>query len=69
MLHNLSTKELGELTFHFLDDPERFNKDERSHYYLLWRVSDLTYRKAVADDIRRWYKERFDSNITGYEVR
>ena len=69
MLHNLSTKELGELTFHFLDDPERFNKDERSHYYLLWRVSDLTYRKTVADDIRRWYKERFDSNITGYEVR
>ena len=69
MLHNLSTKELGELTFHFLDDPDRFNNGERSHYYLLWRISDLTYRKALADDIRRSYKERFDSNIAGYELR
>ena len=69
MLHNLSTKELGELTFHFLDDPDRFNNGERSHYYLLWRISDLTYRKALADDIRRSYKERFDGNIAGYELR
>lgn len=69
MLHNLSTKELGELTFHFLNNPGHFNPDERSHYYLLWRISDLTYRKDMADDIKRGFRERFDSNIGGYFVR
>ena len=69
MLHNLSTKELGELTFHFLNDPDRFNKEERSHYYLLWRISDLTYRKDIADDIRKTFRERFNSNIAGYNFR
>ena len=69
MLHNLTTKELGELTFHFLNDPEHFNPEERSHYYLLWRISDLTYRKNIADDIKRAFRERFNGSIAGYRFR
>lgn len=67
MLHNLSTKELGELTFHFLNNPDRFNGGEQDHYYLLWRISQLTYRKDIADDIKKRFKETFKSGIAGYK--
>lgn len=69
MLHNISKKELGELTFHFLNHPDRFNQQERSHYYLLWKISDLTFKKEIADDIKRTYRERFKENIAGYMFR
>lgn len=69
MLHNLSTKELGELTFHFLNNPEYFNQEERSHYYLLWRISELTYKKDIANGVKKAYREKFNSSIGRYEYR
>jgi hypothetical protein len=69
MLHNISTKDLGELAFHFLNNPAHFNPEDRNHYYLLWRISDLTYRKELADEIKGKFRERFKSNIAGYYLR
>lgn len=69
MLHNLSTKELGELTFHFLSDPDRFNEEDPNHYYLLWRISDLTYKNDVANEMRGKFREKFGGRIATHEVR
>ncbi len=64
MLHNLPTRDLGELTFHFLK--ERFNPKEPAHYFLLWRICGLTYRRDMAGELKKSYRQKFDSNIAGF---
>jgi predicted Zn-dependent protease len=66
MLHNLTTNELGEMAFYFLNNPDHFNENDKSHYYLLWRVSELTYRNDVRDEMRKAFKEKFKTNISAY---
>jgi Zn-dependent protease with chaperone function len=69
MLHNLSTKELGEVAFYFIKNPEHFNAGEKSHYFLLWKISDLTYRRDVADSVKDAFREKFHAGIGGYELK
>jgi hypothetical protein len=64
MLYNLQTREIGDMAFYFLSNPKNFNKDDESHYYLLWRISEATYRYAVRDEIARDYKMKFKKNIS-----
>ncbi len=68
LLHNLTTKEIGEMAFFLLENPAHFNPDDRSHYYLRWKASTLTNRKADRDEIRDAYKARFGENITAYKM-
>lgn len=68
MLHNLRTKEMGELTYYFLKSPGRFNPEEQSHYYLLWKISELTYRNEMAGQIDDAFKDKFDYNIRRFET-
>ena len=68
MLHNLTTKELGEVTFHFLNNPTRFNHEEKDHYSLLWKISDLTYREGVSRELRKVFREKFGGNIANHQV-
>ncbi len=65
-LYNLTTKELSEVAFHFLNYGSNFNDGEKSHYYLLWKISDLTYRNDIKDKMKNSFRKKFDSNINSY---
>lgn len=68
-LHNLTTRELGEVAYHFLNNQSNFNSNEEDHYYLLWKLSNLTYRPEVHEKIRQAYKAKFNKNISVYQSR
>ena len=68
-LHNLSQKELGELSYRFIHSPTNFNPDERSHYYLLWQIGNLTNRAEVRRQAAKAYRERFRSSIDSYRYQ
>jgi hypothetical protein len=69
MLHNLSAKELGEVAYYFINNPEHFNAGEKSHYFLLWKISNLTYRRDVADSMKDAFRDKFHGAIGGYELK
>jgi len=68
-LNNMSTKELGEVAYHFLDNGEHFNPNAPSHYYLLAQICDTTYRYDRAQDIKRKFKERFGKSIGTFSLK
>lgn len=68
-LHNLTQKELGELAYRFMYNPANFNVHERTHYYLLWRISSLTDRSDVHVRTSNEYRDRFDAGISHYKYR
>jgi hypothetical protein len=69
LLYNLTQEELGEVAYHFLSNPLNLNKQERSHYYLLWKISDLTYRKDMREDLKSAFKQKFGTAISLYSYR
>lgn len=58
-LYNLSTDEIAEVAFHFLDNKKNFNKDSELHYYLLWRIAGVTSRKETQKQIKSTYRDLF----------
>jgi hypothetical protein len=68
-LYNLTQKELGEVAFHFLTNASNFSKSEKSHYYLLWKISSLTSKDDVLRKTSTEYKSRFGSNIVSYKYQ
>jgi Zn-dependent protease with chaperone function len=68
LLQNLSTKELGELGYYFLIDERHFNENDRSHYYLKWKLCDATYRYDEAKETKSAYKKKFGSSIDFYRL-
>jgi hypothetical protein len=66
-LYNLTQKELGDVAFHFLTSHSNFNPQEKSHYYLLWKVSSLTHRSDLSAKTSEAYKTRFGSHINSYK--
>lgn len=64
LLHNLTAKELGEVGYYFLSNSKNFNPSEKSHYYLLWKLSDLTYRNEMREKFKQDYKSTFGESIT-----
>jgi predicted Zn-dependent protease len=68
-LYNLTQKELGEVAFHFLADESHFDKADKSHYYLLWKISSLTFKNDIAAKTSQAYKTRFGTNIGSYRYR
>ena len=66
-LCNLTQKELGEIAFHFLSNPSIFNSKDKSHYYLLWKISSLTHRYDVIDKVSDQYKSSFGTLIHHYK--
>jgi hypothetical protein len=65
-LYNLTTKELGEVAFHFIRNSSNLDKYEKSHYYLLWKISALTYRADIRDKVKDLFKDKFGSSINSY---
>ena len=58
-LYNLSTNEIAEVAFYFLDNKKNFNKNNQSHYYLLWEIAGVTGRKEVQKKIKSTYRTLF----------
>ncbi|SHG49747.1 Putative Zn-dependent protease, contains TPR repeats [Chryseolinea serpens] len=58
-LHNLKEDEMLEIAFNFLNSQGNFNADNPEHYYLLWRVCELTNRKTVQLRVEKSFEERF----------
>jgi hypothetical protein len=69
LLYNLTQKELGEVAYHFLSNSSNFNTQEKNHYYLLWKISDLTYRNDVKENLKSAFKEKFGTGISLYSYR
>ena len=65
-IHNISSEELGELAFHFLNNQTNFCTRCDEHYYLLWQVCHLTHRVAVKEKVKQSYRSRFDEKNTFY---
>lgn len=68
-LHNLTQKELGEVAFHFLNNESNFNSSDKSHYYLLWKISSLTHRNDIIVKVSDEYRSRFGVGINHYKYR
>jgi Zn-dependent protease with chaperone function len=66
-LYNLTQQELGEIAFHFLNSD--FNKSEKNHHYLLWKISSLTYRNDFAAKRSDEYKSKFGVGIQSYKYQ
>lgn len=58
-MHNISPEETGELAFNFLNNQANFNGLKEEHYYLLWRICQLTERHGVSEKVKLSYKSRF----------
>jgi hypothetical protein len=68
-LYNLEIKELGEVAYHFMKREDHFNHEERSHYYLLWRICDLTYRYDEKSSLAKLYNAKFKNNISTFSFK
>lgn len=68
-LYNITEKELGEIAFHFLTNRSNFNVKEKSHYYLLWKISSLTYQEDLIAKMTDEYKSRFGTGINSYKYQ
>ena len=60
-IHNITSEELGELTFHFLNNQSNFKSDCEDHYYLLWQICTLTHRASVKEKVKQSYIAHFPS--------
>lgn len=68
-LYNVTQEELGEIAYHFLADHADVNRNEKSLYYLLWKISSLTRRDDVVADISDRYKAKFGTGIGLYKYK
>ena len=68
-LYNLERRELGEVAYHFMKRKDNFNPEERSHYYLLWRICDLTYRYDEKNSLAKLYSSKFRSDISTFNFK
>ena len=59
-LSNLTPEEIGEIAFNFLNSQNNFNKSDPEHYYLLWKICELTNRENVQARINESFAARFD---------
>jgi len=62
-LFNLSTKELGELCYYFITNENHFNTGNPYHCYLIWEISEQTYRFGEAKKISSYCKKQFNRSI------
>lgn len=67
MLYNLTARDALDMAFYFLRTPGHFDISDESHYYLLWRISELSGRHDVRDETAHAYKTRFGRNINALD--
>ncbi|HOX82825.1 MAG TPA: M48 family metalloprotease [Chryseolinea sp.] len=65
-LKNLTKKELGDVAFYFLSNPNNFNEMNKSHYYNLIEICELTERDDVKKRTEQTFKKVFGKSIGNY---
>ncbi|WP_276374493.1 M48 family metallopeptidase [Chryseolinea sp. H1M3-3] len=68
-LYNLTQKELGQIAFNFINSHSNFNPAEKSHYYLLWKITSLTSMNELIAQTSQAYKARFGTSIGSYKYQ
>ncbi len=68
-LHNITQQELGEIAFRFINNRVHFNSNEKSHYYLSWKISTLTDRNEQVMSIAEQYTNRFGGAVKSYKYQ
>lgn len=68
-LYNVTQEELGEIAYHFLAGHADVDQNEKSHYYLLWKISSLTHRNDLITSVSDRYKAKFGSGINVYKYK
>ncbi|HEY5746568.1 MAG TPA: M48 family metallopeptidase [Chryseolinea sp.] len=64
--YNLSQEEVGEVAFNFLNNQNNFNATNPEHYYLLWKICELTKRETVQARIKDSFVKNFDKAKNRY---
>jgi len=59
LLHNLTDVELLDLAFYFLSYTRNFDSNDQSHYYLIYRICELSKRSEVAKMVINTYTEKY----------
>jgi Zn-dependent protease with chaperone function len=68
-LLNLTERERREVAFYFISNQKYFHPEEKSHWYLLWKIADLTYRNEIRNDAKKHFAQAFGTSISSYEYR
>ncbi len=68
-LFNLERKEIGEVAYHFLKRADYFNPNEKSHYFILWKICDLTYRYDEKNKLAKLYSNKFEKDISTFNFK
>lgn len=68
-LNNISQQELGELAFNFMNYQQNFDPACEEHYWLLYKICDLTDRDSVKDKVKTKYRETFPKGKYKAEMR
>jgi hypothetical protein len=54
---------MAELVYNFLNNNNIFNKEDLTHYYLLWKVCGMTGREQTAKNVAEAYRKKFHGSI------
>jgi predicted Zn-dependent protease len=63
-IYNISRRELGEVSYQFMNNKKNFDSSDPSHYYLLWRICQLTFRDETVKKIDKVYHEKFRKDVS-----
>jgi hypothetical protein len=58
-LNNVDLSDLGELTFRFINLKGNFNPANEEHYFILWKICDITDRNQTMNKVKTLYEQRF----------
>jgi Zn-dependent protease with chaperone function len=68
-LNNLTREELADIAYNFLNSEKHFDDGNEEHYFLLWRLCDLTERKELQKRVKQVYTQKFGKGKFGAEMR
>ncbi len=68
-LHNITSDETKNILYHFITNPRHFNESNKDHYYIRWKICELTYRHDEAREIERRFRSKFGSGIGAHSYR
>lgn len=66
-VHNINGIESLELAYHLVNNQSNFDRENASHYYLLWKICQTTDRKQTAEKISTAFRDKFEYSITNYQ--
>jgi hypothetical protein len=69
LLYNVTRKESAELAFDLINNKNNFDQGDPSHYYLLWKVCELTSRNNMTKSVAAAYTGKFHKDIAVFRYK